>query len=1444
MPPPAITLLAFLSAAAAAAGAGSTSSCLGTVAGVVPAKLSALPTTVLAPVALAFHPHFNALFYSSASPKNVLIMMGNNNTISIFAGGVEGVYAAGTSGVASQLPLAGLSFAVDRGRENSIYVSGGALVQVVSTVGLLSTFAGTGVAGYGGDGGQALAAALGSACFVFVGPDGAVYLSDQGNAVVRRIAYGTNVITRVAGTVGSAGYTGDGGAALAAQLSLLNTGGAPLAVASSGAIYMCNSDVIRMIDPAGVITTIAGNPLWTGDGFLTTTPNGDGGPARLAHVGYNVGLFLDEAAGILYIANNSPWMIVRAIDLKTGIMFAALGNYLRKSKTTGVPGPAANASLVWPTHGALTMDSAGGLYTTSEMRFIVKRTAAGNAELVGPYAAAAAVAVSGPGAPKALATPMSCLIDAATTSDNSLIVQDSCNGVIRKVTALGVTSVVGGSGNWGPAVPGPALKTSFNFGWGLTVGPNDVIYTADQGNCVIQAFNLATGTASIVAGNATLENCWTAAPSGTGGAALSAVIASPLGVAVSKAGVLYFAEINGHSVRAVALTGLVVGIAGTFVAGYSGDGAQGTLAQLRNPYQIALSPDDATLVIADRGNHAVRAVTLATGVIRTVAGVGGQKGYSGDGGLGTLALLNNPSDVAVSAAGHIYIADSSNNLVRVVDAAGGITTVAGKPGVQGAVDAPLSTAGQLNNPLGLGWGQAGELYIADNGHNLLRVMPFAAPTVCPPGYACSCGRNPSPCTDATTLCPANSALPFNVTEGFISTTVAPLYAVDAALKVRGSQAVCPIGAYCTGGVLRPCAPGSYGAVIAQSHQQDCNSCAAGSYIAEAGAVGSPSVSPCLRCPAGTAPSAAGAAQCALCPPGTHRGPTGSACLPCPSATFSLFGDSACAPRLETDGSVFIAQTGVLTYQRLEPVQTLNLSTLEILTLTLKATLAIGLCFALPYVAILLMLRYGLCPKRIEALCSEGLKWVDNYSLRKPKNEGEAPVMARSVEGGAITLLSLGLAVALMSSTVINYTKNNTSLASALMPVTQPALLSYQELSNQVLLASTFPERAAEEGGLPPVITAHAGGAGKLGKGSGLTVTISTMGSLCAALQSNSTSFNLFKGAFAYSTSLSPATGLARHVFTCADCSVSDLSYLSVALDRSCQSLEVSVMATGAGGGATVSSLYVAPDTPKGAVSLLFPLTLEVIQDTSSGAQPRDSDGLVTGGRSASAYLVNSPSTVAVAPLAADARAVTLTIGLQLQGAFVMYSLSPTMTLEQFASSLAAWLTVLGVGAIIMEMHESASEMKESSKGCCGAKSVAPVVTVEDHEAQGALACALQPSFLNWRLWAHQLTPAHLRFTHTYTHLLPHVLPLLQQALARTPASRTPLLPLKVRTRSGLSSGEARFIFLNVELPRGAAPKEMLQSVEYNLCSTTLSLSAACIKGQSLERVCAFSPVWV
>lgn len=256
-------------------------------------------------------------------------------------------------------------------------------------------------------------------------------------------------------------------------------------------------------------------------------------------------------------------------------------------------------------------------------------------------------------------------------------------------------SPVGLSG--GAVDAGSALLSLLNQPEGVAVDGAGNLYVADTGNNQIQKIDVVTGDITTVAANGLLGY------GGDSGAAVNALLNQPVSVQVDPHGNLYIADTGNHIVRFVRHdTGIITTIAGTpmitvFDPNNIGDGGPATQAELNSPAALALD-STGNLYVADTGNNRIREVSAATGVITTVAGTG-VAGYNGDNIQATQAELNNPTGIAVDAAGNLFIADSANNLIREVNTQSGvITTVAGVPGSPGGYNGDNQQATQAILP--------------------------------------------------------------------------------------------------------------------------------------------------------------------------------------------------------------------------------------------------------------------------------------------------------------------------------------------------------------------------------------------------------------------------------------------------------------------------------------------------------------------------------------------------------------------------------------------------------------------------------------------------------------------------------------------------------------------------------------------------------------------------
>jgi sugar lactone lactonase YvrE len=277
-------------------------------------------------------------------------------------------------------------------------------------------------------------------------------------------------------------------------------------------------------------------------------------------------------------------------------------------------------------------------------------------------------------------------------------IQIPAPGYIMTVAGNGTASYAGDGGD--------ALLGEMYYPTGVAVDVYGNVYIADHNNHRIRRVGVATGDITTVAGNGA------AGFAGDGGLATSAELNYPESVSVDSSGNLYIADLDNNRIREVsAATGVITTIAGTGTAGFSGDGGAATSANINQPYGIAIDASG-NVYFADYNNCRIREIS-SSGTISTVAG-NGTCGYSGDGGSATSAELYTPTDVALDGAGNLYIVDYQNSRIRKVTSASGvITTVAGGAGVGFAGDGGAATSAKLYYPLGVTVDPSGNIFIAD-----------------------------------------------------------------------------------------------------------------------------------------------------------------------------------------------------------------------------------------------------------------------------------------------------------------------------------------------------------------------------------------------------------------------------------------------------------------------------------------------------------------------------------------------------------------------------------------------------------------------------------------------------------------------------------------------------------------------------------------------------------
>ena len=689
------------------------------------------------------------------------------------AGGATGIGFGGYTGDGGPATAAEINYpegiAVDVNGNLFISDAQNYCIRKVSTSGIITTYAGTGVFGYSGDGGPATAARINNPAGLAIDLSGNLYIADQNNNNIRKVTP-SGIISTICGGVISGGFSGDGGPATAAALSGPND----VAVDNTGNIYIADrgNNRVRKIFTSGIITTIGGNGA---AGF-----SGDGGQATAAGFQGPEGITVNNN-GEVYLAANSR---IRKIS-STGIITTVAGNGSYGSGGDGGQATAANISFPFD----VAIDVSGNMYIADGVNYNIRKvTPAGIISTITGNGFSGYAGDGGVATAAILSTP----VGLATDITGNIYITDRGNNRIRKITIgspplsaiIGASTVIIGSsvtlidttsgGTWSSSSTGVATINSAGVVTGVSAGTSIISYSVTNscGTTIVTHPLVVTTLASCniittIAGNGT------AGYSGDGTSATSSKLNNPKGVAVDRNGNIYISDQVNNRIRRVSTSGIITTVAGNGTAGFSGDGGMASAAQLNSPYGLAID-QFGDLFIADWENGRIRMVT-PSGIIKTIAGNGGigytgdsvaatttslsgaygvavdsignvyiadgdnfrirkvtpdgiirtiagngTGGFSGDGGPAIDAEIDQPSNICIDGGGNIYFADWFNNRIRKINPAGMITTIAGT-GVAGySGDGAAATAAELNQPVGIVTDHTNNLFISESAGNRIR----------------------------------------------------------------------------------------------------------------------------------------------------------------------------------------------------------------------------------------------------------------------------------------------------------------------------------------------------------------------------------------------------------------------------------------------------------------------------------------------------------------------------------------------------------------------------------------------------------------------------------------------------------------------------------------------------------------------------------------------------
>jgi trimeric autotransporter adhesin len=310
-------------------------------------------------------------------------------------------------------------------------------------------------------------------------------------------------------------------------------------------------------------------------------------------------------------------------------------------------------------------------------------------------------------------------------ADNSgnVYISDWGNARLREVTPDGIIHTLAGNSIYGYSGDGgPATAAELGGPMGIYVNNAGTIYFADIGNERIREINGA-GYITTYAGNGAYGFA------GDGGPAGNAEFEDPGGICGDASANIYVADIFNNRIRKISAGGIISTIAGCGSRGYSGDGGAATLAEFFYPTGVAVD-SSGNLYIADENNNCIRKVNTL-GIISTITG-NGIAGYSGDGGMASLAELNNPAGIGVDNLNNIYITDGFNSRIRKINRAGIISTIAGNgiAGYSGIGD--TATLASIYNPVSIAADTSGNIYFANEFNNFVQKLSLFPPDLSPP----------------------------------------------------------------------------------------------------------------------------------------------------------------------------------------------------------------------------------------------------------------------------------------------------------------------------------------------------------------------------------------------------------------------------------------------------------------------------------------------------------------------------------------------------------------------------------------------------------------------------------------------------------------------------------------------------------------------------------------
>ena len=698
-------------------------------------NLAATSTTLFYPTALATDSSSSILYFCDSNNYRIrkIVQISGVNTISTIAGsGVfdmvdgDGTYSSIKSCDSMYVDTNGDLYFVDynsyRIRQISMYTY------------TVTTIAGTGSSGYPVLNSYATSTTIGSPRRITGDTLGNIYISDVSYSRIYRLSLVDTIVTPVTYTItvaigtGSSGYNDN----VAFSSVLVAAPTCMYIDPATDILYLCDGNYNRMRKITSFAASVTGaisssftvTSLFAGNGGFYLT--GDNGPATSAMIGDVTAMYLQGSTQDLYIADDSNYRI-RRISLSTGIITTIFGaSLMGVSGFSGDSGPASSAMLASPQ--GIVGDSTGmNLYISDTTNHRIRKislstmiitTIAGTGAVPSLPSMSSVLNDNGPGISALLYSPFGLVTYynnglnsgntflLGTTGETSLYIADTSNNRIRRLSLSSgiITTILGNglaslSGDGSFVINAAATTATSLVGprgiWITTVGTyssngSPSLYIADSGNHRIRRLDCTTSLLSTIAGKGYRSVAYF---NGDGNQATASYtfLYNPKGLIVSPLNdYLYFADIVNQRIRRINIaTKIITTVAGNGYCCSITNNVVATSSMLSDPIGMTIDLESGNYFVTH--NYYIRMISLNTGIITTVAGNGGST-YNGDGILATTATLNQPRSISFSSmftvdfatSSQLYIADTNNYRIRVVDMSTGIINTVVGTGIFGA----------------------------------------------------------------------------------------------------------------------------------------------------------------------------------------------------------------------------------------------------------------------------------------------------------------------------------------------------------------------------------------------------------------------------------------------------------------------------------------------------------------------------------------------------------------------------------------------------------------------------------------------------------------------------------------------------------------------------------------------------------------------------------------